>query len=431
MKQVLAILFLLLASSGWTVVQAQEAAEPVLRMELEKDEAIPGQPIILRVTVLVPTWMPKPPVYPSFEVPNVIVRLPSRASTPTSERIGGDTWSGIIRSYRLYPMTVGRFEIPQQTIRLTYADPSTREPIVRDVTTQPIAFRGKAPVGAEGLTPFIAAEALTLEQTITGEPNDLEPGGAVTRTVTAHVEGVSPIFLPPMLVARRQDGLSAYPKEPVVAEANNRGVLSGTRVETVTYVPEYGGRFKAPPIHLEWFNLATDEIEVIVLDGFEMAVRGDPPPSPEDKIDWQQLVEILVFVIPAFAVIVVFGLRLWPRLRGYWERRRALWLVSEAYAFHQAEAVFAAHDLNAAAKAISRWRLRAAELDASFDCAKLMAALTDLGRSIYGPDGARKDAADWQSVRTALRDTRAAYLANKKKSTGAGALPPLNPGGNV
>jgi hypothetical protein len=432
MKPLFAILSCLLAfSPAWKSVQAQEPVAPVLRMELEKDTAIPGQPIILRVTVLVPTWMSKPPRYPSFEIPNVIVRLPSRASTPTSERIERETWSGIIRSYRLYPMTVGRFEIPAQSIRLTYADPNTREPIVQDIKTQPINFSGKAPDAAKGMKPFIAADALTLEQTISGDPGNLKPGDAFVRTITAHVEGVSPIFLPRMLHSDLQDGLSVYPKEPVVSETVSRGILSGTREEAITYVPEHGGRFKAPPIRLEWFNLTKNEIEVIDLAGLEMAVRGDPRPVPEDEINWLKIIEFLAFAIPALAVLVILSLRCRPKLSAYLERRRTAWHASEAYAFKQAEAALSARDLNAAAKAVTLWRQRITARGLLVDWSPLTGALTGFGRAIYGREPVQKDDADWQSVGKALHNTRSGYLANKKAATGEQALPPLNPGGNV
>ena len=75
------LLLLLLWLMTPALVAAQEPNQsilPVLRMALDKDTAVPGQPLILRVTVLAPTWLPKAPVFPSFETPNVIVRLPSR-----------------------------------------------------------------------------------------------------------------------------------------------------------------------------------------------------------------------------------------------------------------------------------------------------------------------------------------------------------------
>ena len=38
---------------------------PILWMSFEDTVTVPGQPLSLRLTVLVPTFMPKPPVWPS------------------------------------------------------------------------------------------------------------------------------------------------------------------------------------------------------------------------------------------------------------------------------------------------------------------------------------------------------------------------------
>ena len=84
------------AGAGTSDVPARD--QPVLRVAIEETETIPGQPINLRMTVLVPTFMPKPPVWPSFEAPNLLVRIPPRGGGPTSERIGGQTWSGVAAS---------------------------------------------------------------------------------------------------------------------------------------------------------------------------------------------------------------------------------------------------------------------------------------------------------------------------------------------
>ena len=57
---------------------AQE--QPIVRVEVTPETVSVGESVELKVTVLVPTWLPEPPVFPSFEVPNVQVRLPERAA---------------------------------------------------------------------------------------------------------------------------------------------------------------------------------------------------------------------------------------------------------------------------------------------------------------------------------------------------------------
>ncbi len=67
-----------------------------LTVEPMEAEAVVGQPIVLRLTLLVPTFMPDPPTFPTFDMPGLVVRIPERASTPTSKTVNGETWAGMI-----------------------------------------------------------------------------------------------------------------------------------------------------------------------------------------------------------------------------------------------------------------------------------------------------------------------------------------------
>ncbi len=422
MRRALVLFLWLLGLFAPALTAAQESARPVLRTELEKVSAIPGQPIILRITLLAPTWLPKPPVFPSFETPNVIVRLPPRASSPTSARIGGETWSGVTRAYRLYPMTVGRFRIPPQTVTVTFADSDTRAPVTVELRTDEVVFSGTALKGAEDLDPFIAAETLTLEQSIEGEPGNLEPGGAITRTVTVRVNGTSPIFLPPLIPPLAAEGISAYPKEPVVTETEARGGISGDRVESVTYVAEAGGRHTAPPIRLRWFNLREKRVETAMADGFEITVRG-PPPALTSSFNWRAAAPWIVLGTLLVALAVVATVRLWPRISRWRWRRREAYLASEAFAFSQAMAALRARDFGNAVRTVEFWLSRLPP-GAGAEHARLSDALAHLGAALFGRDRRPPLDSQWPDAVEALRATRRERLA---ATTVDRALPPLNP----
>lgn len=414
---------------------AQQDLKPILKTEFDASQAVPGQPLILRLTILVPTWMPKPPIYPSFEILNAITRLPSRASSPTSVSIDGETWSGIIRSYRIYPMTAGRFKIPSQTIQVTYADPVTRDPVVVDLQTDGVVIEGIIPEEAKGLSPFIAADELSLTQSVEGTPEDMKPGDAIVRTVTANVKGVSPIFLPPFLPDVGETGLSVYPKEPVVTESEDGGILFGSRVESVTYVAVSGGRFELPPIKLGWFGLGSNQLENITIDGLEVLVRGGSAAAAEEPLNWQKVASTAVVAIAVFAVFWSFARHFGPRIRyslAHWQQRRR---ASEAYAFKLAEAAFEVQDLNLALNTSSTWIQKTALDGVVLEQADLSASLSPIGHLSYGAAGDVSDAKIarklWLSALQTLRDMRRAYLAEKKQKANRQALPPLNPGKNA
>ena len=140
----LAVLALLLLVSGGSAI----ARDPIVRLQLTPESVAVGESAQMQVTVLVPTWFSEPPVYPSFELANSIVRLPPDSSYPTSERVSGETWSGIVRNYRVYPLISGRFRLGGQGIRVNYANPGS-DPIRADVPLPEATLSAKVPPGAE------------------------------------------------------------------------------------------------------------------------------------------------------------------------------------------------------------------------------------------------------------------------------------------
>lgn len=410
---------------------ADVPSKPIVRTEFTETTAIPGQPLTLRITVLVPTWMPQPPVFPSFEVPNVLVRLPSRASTSVSERVDGETWSGVSRAYRLYPMTGGRFVIPAQPISLTYADPDTRAPIPFSLETEEVRFSGLIPDNARDVVPFIAAESLTLEQIIDGTPDTLSPGDAVIRKVIAKVGGVSPMFLPSILTVPEQEGLSVYAREPVLSESDNRGVLSGTREETLTYVPSHGGRFRAPPVTIKWYNLKTGEVEQTSLDGFELTVRGEVPPPASKRDDIRNIVFQAFGVLLGLSTLIRLGVHFYPDWRERLDAAREKWHASEDYAFKTVLRAVSAQDLDRALKALALWDNRSGHIPAQQQSQAVEVSLARIGQSLYGKASKKVSDDAWRELKEHLQVLRKRRLKTDAGHRSRSDLPPLNPGNSA
>ncbi len=250
MIRLLCCLVLALGLAAPTLAQeaAAPAVEPRITTELTPDTAVVGQPLVLRIKVLVPTWLPKPPAFPSLDAPNVIVRLPERASGPVSERIDGETWSGVSRAYRIYPMVPGEVTLPARTLTVIHADPETTQPVTYEARLDPIRFTATVPEAAAGLDPLILASDFTLEQTIEAPDGALGQGDAASRAVTATIEGTSPLFIPGLIPAVESEAVRAYPKDPAIAEREDRGTLSGSRTdikrdgERIIYTVDLGRR---------------------------------------------------------------------------------------------------------------------------------------------------------------------------------------------
>ena len=192
MKRLIMAVSVLLLGSG---VAAQD--EPVVTAEITPQEIGVGESAQLRVTVLVPTWFPTPPVFPSFELSNAITRLPPDSSFPTSQRVGGNTWSGIVRNYQVYPLIGASYRLSDQAITVTYANPGS-DPIIVDVAVPDIIFRGVVPDGAEDIDPYIAGSNFTIRREVDGELDSLGTGDAIVVRYVAELEGLPAMFIPPL-----------------------------------------------------------------------------------------------------------------------------------------------------------------------------------------------------------------------------------------
>jgi hypothetical protein len=403
--------------------EAAAPEAPVLRVAFEETEAIPGQPLSLRLTVLVPTFMPDAPLWPTFEAPNLLVRLPEGSTGPTSARVGGATWAGVTRHYRISPMVPGDFAIPPQEVVVTYADPETNQPVRSTLTTDALSFSAVLPAGAERLDPFIAAQALELTQEVEGDPAAMVPGDSVVRKVTAQIRGTSPMFIPDLVLSTAIDGVGAYPDEPVVEESEDRGVLSGTRTESVTLVAEGGGSGVAPPVSLDWYNLESGEVEAAAVEGFVIKVDGPPVRGAEPR-DWRAI------GLTALAGALALALALWLLRRvlpplGHWvQARHADWLASEAHAYAKLRRVARRRDHAALRPALDAWAAKVPGPDPRHH-PRLRDALTQIGAARYGRMAPADTAAAWNALFSALPEAR---RASRALQAGATALPPLNPG---
>ncbi|QDY69616.1 BatD family protein [Qingshengfaniella alkalisoli] len=387
-----------------------QASAPVLQVTFDETEAVPGQSLSLRLTVLVPTFMPEPPIWPTMEIPNVLVRLPEGSTGPTSDRVGSETWSGVTRHYRISPMVPGSFSIPPQDLVVTWSDPETNEPIKTTVQTGEIAFTGVVPEGAEGLNPFIAAQDLRLQQQVVGDPQSMTPGGTLKRIVTAHVDGVPPMFVPQLIVPQDLTGLASYPDEPSVDETDDRGVPGGTRTESVTYVAESGGGGVILDVSIDWYNTDTGNIETAVAEGFEIKVDGPPAMLVKDR-DWRLIALIVVAGLVGLIILLLLGRRLMRPIRRWHDARHANYLASERFAWKELRQVIGERSYVGLFPALDSWADR---MDGGRSTRKARGAASDLrvGRWSLWPAStghsgvAALEAARGGTVRCAVREHR-------------------------
>ncbi|QEM83916.2 tetratricopeptide repeat protein [Halomonas binhaiensis] len=344
--------------------QPDTTAEPVPQVSasVTPQQVAPGQSARLRITVLVPTYMPKPVAFPSLDMANLQVALPERSTTPTSERIDGQTWSGVTRSYQLTPLAPGNFVLNREPLEVTYSNSEDGTPIARQLNLPALSLTSTVPEAAQDLDPYVAATALHLEQTLNivhadtaradttpadttpadttqdktkndgrtedsatststssasaadgKQPIQLQSGDSLRREISITLEGGSALLIPALLEDTAPVGLGAYPESPKV-DMNANG---GTRREAITYVAEGVSEGELPAIRLRWFNLQSGTIEEASVPSVHVSAEG----SPLDQLRHQSVAWKSI-ILSTIAGLVALSLSLWILIRAwrYWGR---------------------------------------------------------------------------------------------------------------
>ncbi len=409
------LLCMTLASPG----SAGESA-PIVRVELTPESLTVGESATMRVTVLVPTWQPVPPVYPTFEVPNAITRLPPDSSHPVSERVGRETWSGIVRNYEVTPLVPASLTLGGEPIRITWANPGAANQ-VSDIRVPQVSLTARIPPGAEDVDPFLAGRRLELARTFDGDIDRLSVGDGLVVHYRATLDGMPALFLPPLAPALSSDLISVYPKEPVLTDGEH-----AERLETLTLVLNHGGDLEIPGRILAWWNQAEQRVEQARLEPVTLTIQG-PPPEPSEEPDtrrspWRLLAILLI------AALTGLGLRRFlPAFIATRRKARETYRASEAFAFR---ALLEAETPEAFYRSAVAWLRR---LDPTLDLRAfadrygdqaLVAAFDQLSEVLFGAGGSGPD------LRTAAKGLRAArgrHMAEVRSGHEA-RLAPLNPG---
>ena len=408
MRYISLLMFLLFPVAMW----AQGSPTPQVTADVPTEEVIVGQPIIVRIKVLVPTFLPSPPVFPSLEQENLLVHLPERASGPISETVSGETWSGVQRSYRLYSLIPGQMDLGAQNITVTFADPETNEPMQATISLPSITLNAVVPDGAQGLDPLIIATGFELTQEVEGS-TEMQTGGAITRRLTAQISGTTPILVPALIPESQDLLLRPYPKEPRFTETEDRGILSGQRVDEVVYLAQDGGQTQLPAISVDWYNLTTGLVETAAIDPVELVLAPPKRQPPSAEI-----------IIKAISWVAILGLVLWtslrwgmPRYRAWRDARVGKYRASAEFAIRELRNALQQHDLSGAYTALEAWKARSG---LNSGAGILEERLAQIGATKYSASDTGT-AADWSAAVAALKILGQSHHKQDQP------LPPLNP----
>ncbi|MEH6469048.1 MAG: BatD family protein, partial [Porticoccus sp.] len=123
-----------------------------------------------------------------------------------------------------------------------------------------------------GTTEWLPTTAVSLSERWSRPLDELVAGEPITRTLYLSAQGLTSAQLPPLDI-KAGDGFKIYPDQPQLNnDVSSNGVM-GTRSESIAIVPSRGGTITLPPITVQWWDTASNQIRETVLDGKTLTIK--------------------------------------------------------------------------------------------------------------------------------------------------------------
>jgi hypothetical protein len=335
-------------------------------------------------------------------------RFETQAPT-MQENQGGEAYVGQRFEFALYARRGGMVEIPPAAVTLL----DRQGEVSGTVQGQAVRLEIDVPSGVDASGPVVATRRLTLIEQWAPDPKGaFKPGDAVVRSITRNAEDVPGLAMRD-LAFPAPEGVRTYVDPPDIDDHSERGVVTGRRVDRVTYVFEHGGRFDLAAVRQPWWDLAGSALETAEAAGAVIEVAAAPAPAP-NSTGARTRTRAVAAIGAGAALLVALALGVF-HLRS----RRARGANAEREAFAALRRACATGDAGATYRGFSRWLhvLAPEEREkASKAAARLGAALFGAGRSSWGAG----EAADLIRRLEVLRRARPPTAPRH-------SLPPLNP----
>ena len=219
----------------------------------------------------------------SFVLPEVKGAYLLQADSSTvklNENRDGEAWLGLRYTFLLYPQRAGRLEVPSFEVRFSTRAGYDSEPAGFRFQTPVLFIEAQLPPGANASGLVVTSTSFTMESSWTPAmpnegPGKLKVGDAVTLEVTRSARDVPGMVFAP-LPELSIDGLGIYPDAAQVNDRINRGDLTGSRIDSVTFICEQEGNYDIPETRFQWWDPEQEVLAEKVIPAQELAVVANP-----------------------------------------------------------------------------------------------------------------------------------------------------------
>ncbi|MFT5697945.1 MAG: hypothetical protein ACI8ZB_000799 [Desulforhopalus sp.] len=348
---------------------ASSAEDVIVRTKADPSSPLVGQKVTLTVDVLAREGWATIGTFPLLDISGAYLHRYETQGTRLNESIVGVSYTGqryemLLFAHQEGELTIAPFPV-EVSVKTWGADATSTS---HKLSTETLVLSVSNPEGAAPGDYLPVTNRLDAKQTWSSEKKEYQTGDAIERTVTRMAEDVSAMVFAPLKLPE-MEGMSCYPGNPEVNDSFNRGVLSGTRIDTISCILERPGEFSFPEITVSYWNIGGGKADGVVLPGtsFTVVVGGQYQRAGGGKQKAGGDNRIWLFLI-AFALVAGVFL--------YFFRDRFLFLtqskqktISEKNLFKQVQKALNSGDKNRALAAIMCWldRLRGIQQPARLD----------------------------------------------------------------
>jgi len=403
------------------------------RSSLMPEQAWIGQRVVLQIDILAPDAWAKIARFDTIELPGAYVLPLKGEGTRIQETVDGTSYSGQRYELSIYPQRTGKFELQMPPLEVeTRTFGAASDSLRETVSLPPVTFESRVPPGAEGMRGLVSTTRLEASQSWEPDISEIEVGDAISRTIRLEAAAVSGMAFEP-LQQEEIPGLASYPARVSIEDRQERGTIEGVRTESITYVAERAGSYELPAIRINWWNLASETLEQIELEGRRFQAKPGahgslPALSTAGSRTWIVSTAVILALL-----LVLFLFR--HRLMDGWRRMADARAESESRAFRALKSSVRQGRTQLILRDLMRW------ID-KIDAGNRPATLDAFARRYCDPAGQQRmmqlqqslldDEAEFPDKQALLqvlkRARRRARQEPGQEAAGtANRLPPLNP----
>lgn len=139
---------------------------------------------------------------------------------------------------------------------------------------------------------WLPASDVTVKEHWSKDPNSLQAGESVTRTISITAEGLQGLQLP-LPVFDSVDGISSFPDQDINTDTESANGVTGNRTQSTALVPQRAGNYTLPELRITWFDIKDNTQRSAVLPALTIEVAaGDTATQPNNTASTNQQADI-------------------------------------------------------------------------------------------------------------------------------------------